>query len=547
VPGSAPGTPDPPDRWLETSLEEYRSLREEALGSLQSHLATLRYGLAGIVVLLGFALRYASKGYLGWLLALVIDPVVVIFIAIMWMGEYERMARAGYFLARLESRINKHLRKRALEWEHWLRERGPDFSRQAGSRHRYTFIFLIFIVMECVTLAIGVYALSHQLVLAHARLSPSGLAHAHARLMLRTKHVHTGAYAWLPVLVFANVGVMVALASYFRSSYERLREYAKTPASADHPVRRRVRIRVWLVVSFVSVAVVAVPLPVYGLSVALFVLLPERVEYLGFLPAVAWAAAIPLIAPSSIVRPLLKRWLLDARAPTHREREVIEASLGLTHGALGLEREDLQEELDAIESAAKEGAVQTLAIDAETLLGLQVYETQAPNAPSPCRDGVTVTSWACEDQGRLVPLLAHELAHHRLRHLRVLALMHVYLWPYRYFSIYVPFYGRRSWSERPSAMLRRIAAPVGWLLELPGWLAWSTIRITGRALQRDADRYVDAGGLGLRLEGALDEAAPEPPRDWFGLPIPAEHADPRKRRTWSSRRREREDTARKAK
>jgi Zn-dependent protease with chaperone function len=488
-------------RWLDTALQEYRSIREESLAALQSHLTTLRYGLAGVVVLIGFALRY-DKSYIGWLLALIIVPIVVLFVAIMWMGEYARMARAGYFLALFEDRINKpFLRAKEdppLEWEHWLREKGPDRSRQASSRHRYLFIFLIFVAMEGVTIAIGVYDL------------PNGHSPSHG----------TTANSWTPVLVGANIVVLVTLAAYFRSSYDRLRGFATLPELIGSPVRKRLRVRIWLIVALGLVAVVSVPLPIWGLCVFLWVVLPSDVFYLSLVPAALWAVAIPLVAPESVVRPLLETWLMKTRAPSKREKAAVKKALN---------RGSDQPPGSASGPGILPAGGSVLMLRKDEIQNLHVVDSTLPNASAVCRDGVTVTSWACESPERLRPLLAHELAHHRLGHLRMLALMHVYLWPYRYYSVRLPLFGERSWSEKVSEQLHSIVLLVFRVLSLTGWATWCMVRISGRVAQRDADRYVRSCNLGEALHATLDGLLPEPADDWFGLPVPTEHAAPAKR------------------
>src|ERR1700749_2927660 len=91
---------------LTVLMEEYRSVREEELIAVQGQISTLRYGVAGCVVLIGFVAQQHGDRYLGWPVSFALFPLVVLFSAAIWMGEYERGARAGHYVTGLEGRIN---------------------------------------------------------------------------------------------------------------------------------------------------------------------------------------------------------------------------------------------------------------------------------------------------------------------------------------------------------------------------------------------------------------------------------------------------------
>jgi hypothetical protein len=480
-------------RWLNTALEEYRSIRAESMAALQSHLATLRYGLAGIVVLIGLALR-EHKEPLGWGIALTIVPILVLFVAIMWMGEYERMARAGRYLADFEARINGPFDDRGeeapMKWENWLRNKGPEKSHQAGARHRYFFIYLIFFVMEILTLVIGWHSLLEYLdkTVWHA--------HVHSRPNEENR--------WLiPFFVSVNVAMAVIVAAYFRSSFERLREYATAPGELDRPVRRRLRVRAWLWISLLLVALASLPWPVWAVWICAVVWhIPNFLLYgsTGF--AFLWIVGIPLMAPESIVRPLLEKFVMRTRELTPGEQDTIKEALDA--------KADPGEDKASVESYLDKdvtGGEFTLTMRDDEIAHIEVVDAIEPNASAVAREGVTVTCWACLDTDRCRPLLTHEIAHHRLKHLRVLALMHLYLWPYLYCA------NKRQlpkvvWRGPRQKKLREALLPIVWTFGFTGWCTLRVLRVTGRVVEHDADRYVCNCGLGDQLLEVLSGAPP---------------------------------------
>ena len=113
-------------QWFDTITEEYKSLRTESLEALRRQATVLQVGLALIGVLLaaGFSGYEDIPDPLVWVLFGLIIPVLSYTILFIWLGEVERMARAGYYLTGLEKKINNSFShpREALEWEQWLRE-----------------------------------------------------------------------------------------------------------------------------------------------------------------------------------------------------------------------------------------------------------------------------------------------------------------------------------------------------------------------------------------------------------------------------------------
>ncbi len=95
--------------WLDTVIEEYKTLRAESLTAIQTQQAVIRYGLAIVGVLVATALNTWDKLVLSAAVFLVFLPIVCYLILMIWMGEVARMMRVGRYLYGLEKRINEFL------------------------------------------------------------------------------------------------------------------------------------------------------------------------------------------------------------------------------------------------------------------------------------------------------------------------------------------------------------------------------------------------------------------------------------------------------
>jgi Zn-dependent protease with chaperone function/uncharacterized membrane protein YciS (DUF1049 family) len=477
------------DPWLAAALEEYRSVREESLNAIGSHLATLRYGVTASALLVGIAVRYRADAYLGWLIALGIVPLVVVFVAILWMGEYARMARAGRYIVELEQRVSEHVARTQREaepepapplaWENWLREGGPDLSRQSGSRHRYVVIFAVLVAVELVSVAVGM-------------------------TILWRGSDKPGAEWITPVAGGLNLIALATLAAYFRSSFENLRAYATTPsgsAGAALP-RRRLRVRIALRVLLVVVGVLAAPWVIWIVSVLVLVLLPARWAYLVTVPFFLWGVGVPLLAPRSIMRSLLvrRRQWTERPATSDEQRRIARGWPGALLTPTELSR-------------------------------IRVAGAPGLNAPALGRDGLRLNAHVFDHREDLPLLVAHEMAHHRLGHLRPLALSYLYLWPYLYFDK-----ARRPARGALARALRPVRAILRGACMIPGWVAWNALRRGFWLAEHDADRWaVQATPRGSASEPApvqraadryaeiLSASPEEDEARLAGLPVVREH------------------------
>jgi Zn-dependent protease with chaperone function len=449
----------PPE--IATALEEYRTVRQEELAAMQGHVSTLRYGVTGCVVLVGFAAQQGKDRYLGWIIALTLVPLVVLFSAVIWMGEYERMARVGHYMAIVEERINKrleHIGWPPFEWESWLRSGALAQSRIIGGLHRYFAIIAVFVGFLVVSAGMGLHFYWH-------------------------RHSHDASREWLiPLLVAANFGILVTLLGYFRSSYERLRDFAQEPDARPPAVRERVRVRLRLYTLFLVVGLLSVPFVVWPLSLLLVGLFDRVPTYVAVVPGLLWMAILPLLAPEAVMRELLERRMTPASAPDGAEAGILESS-----GAFSQLKDWERKRLGIVAS----GAI---------------------NAPAVGRRGITLTTDAIGDPDALAGTFAHEMAHHRLHHLHPLALSYLYIWPYLYYDDKFRSLHRHRLTllapgERLPMRVRIVHCVryAAWTCAaISGWMAWSVLRLGWRAAEYDADRFACVSGGGAELARALD-------------------------------------------
>lgn len=540
--GAAPGAGTSEEREIALAVEEYETVRKEELVGMQSQIGTLRYGITGCVLLIGLAAQQHNDRYLGWALALALVPLVILFSAVIWMGEYERMARAGHYVGILERRINRKARSREpdyggngpggstagedstgrngpggngalgdgpLGWERWLREGGSAQSRIVGGHHRYLAIASVFLGLHLTAVAMGLHFYWHQ-------------------------HANDPSHKWLiPIALIANTAILLMLVGYFRSSYERLRDFASDPDERRPPVRQRMRMRVRLYGVFLAVGFLSTPIFLWPLGV-LGVRLVDRIGAVGdvpgywiALPVALWMAGIPLVASHGMMRELLSQRVESDEELGERERIKLQRGGALSHLS-GWEREHLS-----------------------------VARSQEPNAPSIGHGKtIAITRGALADEESLPGTLAHEVGHRRLQHLHPLALSYLYLWLYFYYDDRVTRRTTRPSDSRLVRTAHHTVRAIFTLVALPGWLAWVALRWGWRTAEYDADRYACMSGVGPALEAALlkheRSQSPRPARlrEWLRwsaariergsalgyLPVPDEHPSPRRRlkhlKTW---------------
>ena len=163
-------------------LEEYKTLRQESLTAMNNRNRVLSFGLAAIgAIVTGGIYVYDSVDHLSisCLVFIIVIPAITSFILLMWLGEYERMQRAGKFLVELEGRINKEARETLLTWETKLRE------DQSHMKYPYHATVLLLIGISGISLVCGLVVAELSMVLKF--LAAIAGAHVHVGLGLFVK------------------------------------------------------------------------------------------------------------------------------------------------------------------------------------------------------------------------------------------------------------------------------------------------------------------------------------------------------------------------
>jgi Zn-dependent protease with chaperone function len=490
---------------IQLALEEFRGVRDEELVAMQTQIGILRYGITGGALLIGVAVQQHGDKYLGWAIALSLVPLILLFSAVIWMGEYERLARAGQYIALLEGRINRRgaeLGWLPLGWQEWVREGGRTRSRVVGGHHRYVAVAAVFIGLHVAAVALGLHFYYHL-------------------------HSHDPSRRWMiPLLTGVNLAILATILGYFRSSYERLRDYATNPHEPTRIVRQRLRMRLRLYSILAVVAVTSAPIYSWPLGIVLVSWFNHE-GWLGHvalgwaaIPTLVWVGLIPLVASRAVMHELLQRRRAREASPDGQVRKALTRA-GACAQLTKWERRQLR-----------------------------VIGSEALNAPSMGRGRkVSITTHALLDEAGLLGVVAHELGHHRLQHLHPLGLCYLYLWPYLYYDDSLR--RRESQCERRLVLLMCRASRVIWtLIALPGWLAWCALRLGWRTAEYDADRFACLAGTGESLNSALAREI-QRHRSWGALgwrerlgaararvaqgravgylPIPNEHPSPSRR------------------
>jgi hypothetical protein len=145
--------------WLSIAIEEYKTLRNESLLSMQTQQSTLRAGTAAVSVIIasGFSL-WDSIELLSEIIFLAFVPIICYLVLTIWMGEVLRMMRAGKYLSDLENKINKKLKEKpeALIWENSLRKKDAK-TKTPQMLFNYLCIIGLFFTLAIGSVIIGNY------------------------------------------------------------------------------------------------------------------------------------------------------------------------------------------------------------------------------------------------------------------------------------------------------------------------------------------------------------------------------------------------------
>lgn len=133
-------------------LKEYETLRQEILAAMSGRNSILSFGLATIGAIFTASLATQTGSTPSLLSSLILElavPAISVFVLFIWLGEYQRMQRAGKFLVGLEKRINEIASKELLTWETVLR------SKQSHMKYPYNTTVLLLTLISVLSQIIG--------------------------------------------------------------------------------------------------------------------------------------------------------------------------------------------------------------------------------------------------------------------------------------------------------------------------------------------------------------------------------------------------------
>ena len=105
-------------------LKEYEVLRQEIITSMQTRNSILTFMFTVVGAIFAAAATSDKDQSLSVALILIFGiPSISIFTLLLWIGEYERMQRAGRYLTILETRFNGMTMDNTLSWENHLKKR----------------------------------------------------------------------------------------------------------------------------------------------------------------------------------------------------------------------------------------------------------------------------------------------------------------------------------------------------------------------------------------------------------------------------------------
>lgn len=109
--------------WIDAALEEYRTLRDESLQAIDRQVRVLGLGTTASGVVLGLGVKAGISSPTATVLLVGFTPLLALFVCVLWLGEMERMVRAGAHIAKLERRISDRIDQHdpAMTWETSLR------------------------------------------------------------------------------------------------------------------------------------------------------------------------------------------------------------------------------------------------------------------------------------------------------------------------------------------------------------------------------------------------------------------------------------------
>lgn len=148
--------------WIEVSMIEYQTLRDEILLSFENQQQILNYGIASIGIAIGFGASKWEEMLIVDALLLVIIPLLSHLITIIWNGEINRISRAGRFISDKEKSLNEYFLAngeteiKPLNWENWLRiEKTENSKKNFKTKWNYYAIIAMIFSLNITSVTIG--------------------------------------------------------------------------------------------------------------------------------------------------------------------------------------------------------------------------------------------------------------------------------------------------------------------------------------------------------------------------------------------------------
>lgn len=192
--------------WYKAVLEEYKSLRSEAVTARDAQLLVLRLGIALIAALIALGVGLRTENFIGGVLLGIVVPVMTGLTFELWIGEIRRSVRAGAVVAAIEKRLGEHFRGSAfgppMGWEMWLRRRPPKGdgwpSKFAKSQQEHDSVVLALVISGFLLIvsvgscALGIHFLWHEKYRSLTYVAGSVMAAGHILLMVRAYYAVHG-------------------------------------------------------------------------------------------------------------------------------------------------------------------------------------------------------------------------------------------------------------------------------------------------------------------------------------------------------------------
>ncbi|HEY3687788.1 MAG TPA: hypothetical protein VGL93_32425 [Streptosporangiaceae bacterium] len=103
---------------LTALLAEHASLRQESVQAIANRIAVMNFTFGALAVVIAALLAGAVDRTVAGLIALLFVPQMAKAGLLIWLGEYNRSMRAGAWLARIESQVNRLIgTDGTLTWE----------------------------------------------------------------------------------------------------------------------------------------------------------------------------------------------------------------------------------------------------------------------------------------------------------------------------------------------------------------------------------------------------------------------------------------------